>query len=58
MLNHDKSVFTPTQELQMLGFVLNSVHMNVTPNANNKEKLLNMCDDMRGTSYMQDKKLS
>ena len=29
ILNIEKSVFQPTQEIQFLGFILNSVHMNV-----------------------------
>lgn len=49
LLNHEKSVFTPTQELQMLGFVLNSVHMTVKPNAEKREKIFHMCVATRGT---------
>ena len=39
----EKSVFTPSQTIEFLGFVLNSVHMTVGLTANKKEKLQQSC---------------
>ena len=40
----DKSVFVPTQRLTFLGFVLDSVHMTVTPTEDKVEKILASCN--------------
>ena len=42
-VHEEKSVFTPSQTIEFLGFVLNSVHMTVSLTANKKEKLQHSC---------------
>ena len=44
LFNQDKSVFTPTQELQISGFILHSVHVNLKPNDENEKSKLLVCD--------------
>ncbi|XP_031555133.1 uncharacterized protein LOC116292034 [Actinia tenebrosa] len=39
----DKSVFTPTQQLVFLGFILNSNTMTVVPTDEKKEKIVSVC---------------
>lgn len=45
-INETKSVLVPTQELEFLGFKLNSINMTITLTDNRKHKILNVCNKL------------
>ena len=47
-INLDKSVFTPTQIIEFLGFIINSIEMNVKPTEKRAQNMRKVCTEILG----------
>ena len=50
-INIDKSVLVPTQEIEFLGFVLNSVSMTITITSDRRQKLIRLCSELMSNDH-------
>ena len=52
VVHSDKSVFEPTQEIEFLGFIINSLNMSVTLSTAKAAKVQNACQDLLDSKHI------
>ena len=50
VVHSEKSVFVPSQEIEYLGFIINSVTMTVTLTTKKKRKIFDICQEVSNTA--------
>ena len=58
LINLDKSVLTPTQNIEFLGFRINSTEMSVTLTKHKKDKIRTLCWTMLSNSFLSIQELA